>query len=202
LEHGWGVEIDIRRAANGSFYVSHDPAEPDEANDAEFFCGVIRQYPGIPVALNVKELGYEAELTEFLIEQRVIQQIFLFDMELLEQRPGQSAWLFRQLDPRIRLAARVSDRNESIERALSIKVADTIWVDEFDHLWVSEADIHLLKYAGKTVYAISPEIHGFSLDEMRQRWLEFHEWGVDGICTDYALRLAQLVACGFRKECI
>ena len=38
----------------------------------------------------------------------------------------------RDLHPTIRLAARVSDRGESIERALGISVASVIWLDEFD----------------------------------------------------------------------
>lgn len=196
LEHGWGIETDIRRTSNGSFYISHDAAEWDDGNHADRFCELWRQYPHSTIALNVKELGYEADLLEYLIRQNVVSQLFLFDMELLEPHPGQTARLFRQLDPKIRLAARVSDRNEPIEQALSVGPTDIIWVDEFDYLWVREADIHRLKSASKTIYAISPEIHGFTLNQMYQRWRQFYAWGVDGICTDYAAELAQLMADG------
>lgn len=194
LERGWGVEIDIRRATNGMFYVSHDPSALNDANHADAFCELIRRYPGAIIALNVKELGYEADLLEYLTQQGISSQVFLFDMELLEGHPGQSARLFRQLDPGIRLAARVSDRDEPIDRALSIEQADIIWVDEFDRLWITEVDVHRLKSAGKMVYAISPEIHGFTLEQMYQRWRQFYDWGVDGICTDYAVKLARRIA--------
>jgi hypothetical protein len=88
------------------------------------------------------------------------------------------------------LAARVSDRGEPVERALAVEFADLVWLDEFDSLWLQAADIQRLKHAGKKIYAISPEIHGFSSVDMKRRWTEFCEWGVDGICTDYGFALA------------
>jgi len=197
LERGWGIETDIRRALDGRFYISHNPAIPTEANQAESFCALFRQFPTAVVALNIKELGYEADLLQFLIQQQVQRQVFLFDMELLEGQPGQTARLFRKLDSQIKIAARMSDRGEGIERALSIPQAEIIWLDEFDRLWVTESDIWRLKSAGKVIYAISPEIHGFSLEQMSQRWCEFNRWGVDGICTDYSLLLEQKLTAGF-----
>ena len=191
FEQGWGIETDIRRTPDGHFYISHDLATCTESNQAEAFCDLFRCYPLATVALNIKELGYESNLLQYLVKQQVTRQVFLFDMELLEAQAGQTAKLFRELNSVIKLAARVSDRGESIERALDIVLADIIWLDEFDRLWVTEDDIKRLKYAGKTVYAISPEIHGFSLDEMQRRWHEFYTWGVDGICTDYAMLLAR-----------
>ena len=191
LEQGWGIETDVRRAPDGCFYISHDLATLTEANQAEAFCALFRCYPLATIALNIKELGYESEILQYLAKQQVIQQVFLFDMELLETQAGQTARLFRELNSEIKLAARISDRDESIERALDVTSANVIWLDEFDRLWVTEHDIKRLKYANKTVYAISPEIHDFSLDEMQRRWHEFYTWGVDGICTDYAMLLAQ-----------
>ena len=191
LDRGWGIETDIRRSSNGLFYISHDQAELTEENDADAFCALFRCFPGATIALNIKELGYESDLLEYLSEQQVGQQIFLFDMELLEEHTGQTASLFRRLDPEIRLAARVSDHDETIAGALSVTPADTIWLDEFDHLWVAESDIKCLKDAGKTIHAVSPEVHGFSMAEMQRRWREFYRWGVDGICTDHPVLLAR-----------
>jgi hypothetical protein len=113
-------------------------------------------------------------------------------MELLEPHPGVSARRFRALDPDIRLGARVSDRHESIEQALTIGSADIIWLDEFDSLWVTASDVRELKTAGRTVYAVSPELHGAPTSVMRSRWQQLTEWGVDGICTDAPLELARL----------
>lgn len=199
LERGWGIETDIRRAADGRFYISHDPAELTTDTRADRFFGAFRRHPYAIIALNVKELGYEADLLAYLDRQSVLGQVFLFDMELLEEVPGQSAALFRSLSPRVRLAARVSDRGEPVERVLDIESAQIVWLDEFDRLWATESDILRLKAAGKTVYAISPEIHGFSLEEMRSRWKQFYAWGIDGICTDYSALLAQVLADRFQE---
>lgn len=127
----------------------------------------------------------------------VLNQVFLFDMELLETQVGQTAQLFRRLSPNIKLAARVSDRGEPIDRALSIESADIIWLDEFDSLWITEEDIFRLKSASKTIYAISPEIHGFSIKDVKNRWFDFYTWCVDGICTDYAEHFAKELASNF-----
>ena len=188
LRLGWGVEIDIRRAVDGRFYISHDPVvdvDDIEARDASPFFDAIRRHASAPVALNVKELGYEPDLVRYLRTEEVLGRLFLFDMELLERDRGATARRFRAIDPAVRLAARVSDRNEPIEAALGLEIADVVWVDEFDSLWVSEHDVRTLKTRGRAVFAISPEIHGFSHEAMTRRWREFAAWGVDGICTDF-----------------
>jgi glycerophosphoryl diester phosphodiesterase len=211
LANGWGVEVDIRRTGDGRFYLSHDAwlsplpsaaaagQEPGLAKCAEsrpdprHFCTLLRRYPHATVALNVKELGYEAALIDFLREQEVLSQMFLFDMELLESHPGETAALLRALDGDVRLAARVSDRGEPIERALGIESADVIWLDEFDRQWATARDVRRLRNAGRTIYAVSPDLHGYPLDVARRRWEDFIAWGVHGICTDYPVALAGTV---------
>jgi len=190
LEQGWGIETDMRRAPDGHFYLSHEPAELSSVNQADAFCELFRQFSAATIALNIKELGYEVDLLKYLAEQGILSNVFLFDMEMLEKSAGQTAVLLRQLNGEIKLAARASDRDEPIERALQVREADIVWLDEFDRFWIDENDIRRLKSAGKTIYVISPEIHGFSIDDMKRRWREFAAWGVDGICTDYAERLA------------
>jgi glycerophosphoryl diester phosphodiesterase len=197
LEQGWGIEIDIRRSIGGDYYISHDVAAITKSNQANTYCSLFRRHPDCLVAMNIKELGYEADLLDYLVRHRVLQQLFLFDMELLESQPGETARLFRQLCLNVKLAARVSDHGEPIERALRILPAEVMWVDEFDSLWTTQADIRRLKAANKTVYVVSPEIHDFSLSEMERRWRQLHAWGVDGICTDYAEKLAGYLATGF-----
>ena len=189
LEDGWGVETDIRRDARGRFYIAHDPAPWTAANYADAFCALWRAPPGT-IALNVKELGYEAALLAYLDAQGVRAKVFLFDMELLEAVPGETARALRRLDPDVRLAARVSDRGESVERALGVTVASITWLDEFDGPWATAADVARLKRAGKTVYAVSPDLHGGSREAAERRWHDFTAWGVDGICPDYAVALA------------
>lgn len=117
--------------------------------------------------------------------------VFVFDMELLEAEPGTTAAKFRSLDDGLKIAARVSDRGESVERALGISAAEIIWLDEFESLWASEAVVSSLKDKGKQVFAVSPELHGFPLHLVRKRWLDFRNWGVDGICTDFPIELTK-----------
>jgi glycerophosphoryl diester phosphodiesterase len=193
LARGWGLEVDIRRAADGRFYVAHDPQPSADVNPAEAVCEALRQYPAAPVALNVKELGDEAALLAFLAEQQVLDQVCLFDMELLEAVPGTTARTFAALDPRVSLAARVSDRGEPIARALAIDVARTIWLDEFDGPWATTHQVARLRALGRAVYAVSPDLHGHSLAVARRRWFDFLDWGVDGICTDYPDALQALL---------
>jgi glycerophosphoryl diester phosphodiesterase len=200
LERGWGLETDIRRAQDGRFYISHDPRTDIDEVGAERFLPHLRAHPTAPIALNVKELGYEADLLRFLDAAGLLDRLFLFDMELLEGAPaGRTARLFRRISPAVRLAARVSDRGESIEQALAIDVASDIWLDEFDGPWVRKADVSRMKDAGRTVWAVSPDLHGYSKEIAEKRWIQFCSWGVDGICTDYPDALERLI-CGDNRS--
>jgi hypothetical protein len=193
LAHGWGLEIDIRRAIDGRMYVAHDPAADIEGLEAGPICAAIRQHPAALVALNLKEIGWEAALVDLLEREDLIDQVFVFDMELIEPEPGRTASRLRDLHPSLRLAARVSDRNEPLSRALAVAPTSVIWLDEFDGPWCAADDIARLKDAGRAVYAVSPELHGRSLAEARDRWRFFLDAGVDGICTDYPAELGRLL---------
>jgi glycerophosphoryl diester phosphodiesterase len=194
LAAGWAVETDIRREpSSGRFYIAHDAASWSAGTDATAHAALWREHGG-RVALNLKELGYESALVSFLAERKVRDQVVVFDMELLESRPGVTARRLRGLDPYVTVAARVSDRGESVARALAIEVAAVVWLDEFDRLWATADDVEQIRDTGRQVWAVSPELHGFSLDDMRRRWDDFHAWGVDGICTDHAAALAAQVA--------
>lgn len=193
LTSGFGIETDIRRADDGRFYMSHDKQPSPDGRLAADFCALFRAHPNATIALNIKEPESEQALIEFLDEAHVLDQIFLFDMELVESTPGDMARRFRHLHPDLRLAARVSDRGEPIERALAIDVASIIWLDEFDRPWCTRQDIHRLKDAGRTVFAVSPELHDPLHPDVHHRWMDFIRWGVDGICTDYPAALARVL---------
>jgi hypothetical protein len=149
----------------------------------------LRQSPAARVALNLKELGYERDLLQFLSNQRVLPQLVLFDMELIEPRAGETARLLRALHPSVTIAARVSDRGEPLARALAIETATVTWLDEFDGPWATEADVRRLRAAHRDIYAVSPDLHGRSLRHAQSRWTDFVAWGVDAICTDYPAAL-------------
>jgi glycerophosphoryl diester phosphodiesterase len=193
LARGWGLEIDIRRAADGRFYISHDPQPSADGLSAEAVFAAIREHPAAVVALNVKEPGDERALVVCLDEAGVLAQAVLFDMELIEPVPGTMARTFHALRPGIAIAARASDRGEPLARALSLPMASTIWLDEFDGPWATAVHVGRAHAAGRRVFAVSPELHGGGLDVARRRWLDFLAWHVDGICTDYPAHLQTLV---------
>ncbi|EEF59567.1 hypothetical protein [Pedosphaera parvula] len=189
LELGFGLETDLRRDAAGEFYISHDPhpRTPDNALDA--YTNIFKQHPEMELAINVKELGYEPVLIELMKAGRLGRKCFYFDFELLESRtPGSSQKKIRSLPGgnQVRMASRLSDRNESLAQCLSIP-AEVVWADEFDSLWLTESEVKKVQEAGRLFYVISPEIHGFDRAAMRRRWQDFKSWHIDGICTDYAL---------------
>lgn len=193
LSRGWGIETDIRRADDGRFYISHDRATPAEAAIADSYCALFRAFPAATIALNVKEVGYEEALIAYLDLQGVLRQVFLFDMELIESHPGETARLLRRLHPEVRIAARVSDRGESIDRALAIEDASVVWLDEYDDPWCTREDVERLARHGRHIYAVSPELHHVGHHAMRRRWANFLDWGIDGICTDFPAALAAMV---------
>jgi hypothetical protein len=97
---------------------------------------------------------------------------------------------FQSLEKACELASRVSDRGETIERALSFP-GRYIWLDEMDGTWARRADVDRLKAAGRTILAVSRDLHGAAVEECVERWTQFADWGVDGICTDWSKRLSR-----------
>jgi len=188
-------ETDIRRLKTGEFYISHDPQDSiTSENDAKLHMALWRE-SGAQIALNIKELGYEEDLVAFLKEQDVTAQVFLFDfdIEFIGAEPQSYINSIHALDPELRCAVRISDHNEPVERAIAIKGSSIIWIDEFDSLWVTQQDMQALKAAGKTVYCIAPDLHGFGHEQVVQRFKDFTAWGADGICTDFALELKEFL---------
>src|SRR5436190_9584010 len=94
LSHGWGVEIDIRRSTDGRFFLAHDARSRAPGCSADAVCELLRQYPHATVALSITDPGYEVALAEYLAAQRIRRQVFLFDLELIEQVPRATAALF------------------------------------------------------------------------------------------------------------
>lgn len=189
LAAGHGLETDLRRDADGRFYVAHDASAWSPATCARRHAALWRRARG-PVALNLKEAGYEEALVAFLRAEDLLARVFLFDMELLEREPGGIAARLHALEPRVPLAVRVSDRGEPVARALRQSIADTVWLDEFDGPWATREDVTRLSLAGLRVCAVSPDLHGRSLEVSRRRWDDFVAWGVDAICTDFVDDLA------------
>ena len=193
LEMGFGVETDLRRDGAGRFYIAHDPQAWAPPSDLNNFVTPFAQNRGCSIAINVKELGYAAELIELQLSGQLGSDSFYFDFELLE--PGQRGYTQRMIrnlprGDRVRLASRLSDRGETLEGCLAIP-ANIVWADEFDSLWLTKQDRAAVRDSGRLLYVISPELHGFSEAMMLKRWIEFKEWRIDGLCTDYPIAAHQ-----------
>ena len=189
LELGFGLETDLRKDAQNRFYIAHDLQPWSPQNDFVQFARLFREYSDRTIAMNVKELGYEAELIKLQHDGYLGNRSFYFDFELLEPRtPGQAQRRMRQLPggSHAAMAARLSDRGEPLEQCLSIPAA-VVWADEFDSPWLTPEHVQAVHQAGRLFYVISPELHGFDDATRLRRWQQFKAWGIDGLCTDYAL---------------
>jgi glycerophosphoryl diester phosphodiesterase len=189
LELGFGLETDLRCDAGRSFYISHDAGPRTAENSLEAYTELFRKYPQAELAINVKESGCEAGLIALMKSGRLGARSFYFDFELLEPKtPGASQKKLKSLPggAGVRVASRLSDRNEPLAQCLSIP-GEVVWGDEFDKLWLTANEAKQVRASGRLWYMISPEIHGFDVPAMRRRWQDFKDWGVDGICTDFAI---------------
>ncbi len=189
LAEGFGLETDLRRDASGRFYVSHDASPRTGENRLERYTELFARHPAAELAINVKELGYEPALIDLMKSGALGARSFYFDFELLEPKtPGAAQRKIKSFPngESMRVASRLSDRNEPLAQCLAIP-AEVVWADEFDRLWLTENEARAVREAGRLLHVISPELHGFDRDTMKRRWADFKAWGVDGVCTDYAL---------------
>lgn len=87
----------------------------------------------------------------------------------------------------------VVDCREALEAALQDPDALTyvagLWLEQPDEDWVSELTIAHIRHIGKSVWVVSPELHGRSFDLAKlSMWRE-----ADGICTDTPHLLGRLL---------
>jgi len=193
LSLGFGLETDLRLDGTGRFYISHDPQPRITDNDLDNFLKLFAKYKDCCIAINVKELSDAADLIALQLSGKFGSNSFYFDFELLEPtRRGYTQRMIRTLPlgDQVRLASRLSDRNEPLEECLSIP-ANIVWADEFNSLWLTKNDRAAVRDAGRLFYVISPELHGFSDAMMLRRWADFKEWEIDGLCTDFPIAARQ-----------
>jgi glycerophosphoryl diester phosphodiesterase len=189
LESGFGIETDLRRDSQKRFYIAHDLQPWTNENDLTKFAALFRKFSNLTIAMNVKELGYESDLIALQKSGDLGGKSFYFDFELLEPKtPGSSQRQIQKLSggEKISMAARLSDRGESLAQCLAIP-ASVVWADEFDSLWLARDEVEAVHAAGRKFFAISPELHGFDEAARLKRWQQFKNWQIDGLCTDYAL---------------
>jgi hypothetical protein len=193
LKMGFGLETDLRRDNARRFYIAHDQQAWTPDNDLDTFVKLFRQHPDRCIAINVKDLCHAADLVALQLSGQFGSNSFYFDFELLEpHQPGHTQHMIRKLPggDQVRLASRLSDRDEPLEKCLSIP-ANIVWADEFDSLWLTQKERAAVQDSGRLFYVISPELHGFNRDAMVKRWSDFKDWEIDGLCTDYPIAARQ-----------
>ena len=162
LNLGFGLELDVRNYMN-SLYAKHDLVMSQGEQSWLELVTVISSYPNLPVAINIKDTGAERAIINS-IRNLDKNSVFLFDLELVVgiEKYNELSSVYHELDPRMNIAMRVSDRGETIERA--VKSQNTVvWLDEFDSFWVSHDTLEELTKAGKIVYVVAPDLHKHSV---------------------------------------
>ncbi len=187
VAQGFSVEFDVRDD-RGRLVLSHDPGEWSEERDAARFLAD----PGDGVhALNVKSLEALDTLLDGIARAGTAASFFLFDFELLGGTPE----LMRSVQERgFAVAHRLSDREPFLDDYVDAAHVTHVWLDEWETPWVTGEVVRALAAAGKQTFYVSPELHRpLGPDDLAPRWSEVAEWGVTGICTDYPLRLRELL---------
>jgi hypothetical protein len=171
LEHGFGVEIDIRTSTSGVLYVSHDMLRDYKGREFSGYLELFSLFPDRTVAINVKD-AQAANDVMLLLERGLIPRGFAFDFELvgLESPRGGHA------------AVRVSDLPGERYHEISWEGVQFLWLDEMSDNWITADMLKVIGSQGQT-YWVSPELHGRPWFE---RWRVLAPFrGLNGICTDY-----------------
>lgn len=171
---GLGVETDLRDM-DGKIVISHDPANPNCMPLELFFELYVQYSTRPPLALNIKSDGLQLEL-KHLLSVFGIENYFVFDMAVPDGlhyiRQGMITY------------ARQSEY-EPIPPYY--KLANGIWLDEFDGHWLSNEIIEGHINAGKSLCIVSPELHNRNY---HREWDQYRELerklgkGQLMLCTD------------------
>jgi len=190
IDRGYGVEFDINFDSDASRLVlSHDVASYEAFREVEAFLS--RDFGEELHALNVKNLQTLPAILNFLERREILANFFLFDFELLIPDIREARFLMKALQKRgVKVAFRLSERENFVEFYASSPEISYIWLDEFAEPWGTQAVMRQLVQSGKRVFYVSPELHGSSnWESIETRWQQMFTWGAAGICTDFPLRL-------------
>lgn len=170
LEHGFGIETDIRDCS-GRLVISHNPPKGNEMLVEEFFSLYQSYHIDAFLALNIKADGLQ-DLLIPLIERYRIKNYFCFDMSVCDTIPY------------IEKGLKIASRSSEFEPYLPFyDHSVAVWVDYFK----GNTDIfeEIAKYTddGKYAYIVSSELHKLPHENM---WKVLKNITGDFyLCTDY-----------------
>lgn len=179
IDAGFGIETDVRDYA-GDPVISHDPAGPDALPFEDFLSEFARAFDTrMPLAINVKADGLAETIADALARHGVASA-FVFDMSI----PDTLAYT--------RLELPVFLRHSEFERYPDLEEqAVGIWMDELTVPWITGEAIANHLAAGRSVCAVSPELHGRVADIAWQVYSGFGAFDRFMVCTDYPDRLRE-----------
>lgn len=172
---GFGTETDIRDC-NSRLVISHDMPNA-KSMCLEVFFEIYKGYQSsLPLALNIKADGLQAELGRLLDEYNV-DNYFVFDMAVPD------GLLY------VRQKFRTYTRHSEYELLPPYyELADGVWLDEFNGHWVSDKVIEQHLAQQKDLCIVSPDLHR---RDFQQEWQQYKQLetkiGKDKImlCTDF-----------------
>lgn len=172
---GFGTETDLRDR-DGRLVISHDMAGRD-ALPAETFFDIYRRHrQPLPLALNIKADGLQAELQRLLAEYQ-IENYFVFDMAV----PDGLVYARQQF--------RAYTRHSEYEPTPPYyELAQGVWLDEFNGHWLTDEVIEQHLERGKSLCIVSPDLHK---RDYRQEWEHYRRLEAKigpntlMICTDF-----------------
>lgn len=172
---GFGTETDLRDR-DGKLVISHDMAGHD-AMPAETFFEIYRSFcKPLPLALNIKADGLQAELKALLQKFR-IEHCFVFDMAV----PDGLLYVRQQFTTYTR-------HSEFEPVPAYYDLAQGVWLDEFNGHWLTNTVIEQHLAQGKSLCIVSPDLHR---RDNTQEWNHYKQLeaqiGRDRImlCTDF-----------------
>ena len=172
---GFGTETDIRDH-NSQLVISHDMPDANSMPLEVFF----EIYKGhrvfLPLALNIKADGLQAELDRLLAEYQ-IENYFVFDMAV----PDGLLYAKQKF--------RTYTRHSEYEPVPPYyELAQGVWLDEFNGHWLTDEVIEQHQAQQKDLCIVSPDLHK---RDYQQEWQHYRQLetriGKDKImlCTDF-----------------
>lgn len=228
FRRGFGIETDLRLTKDNDFLIIHDDTFLRLSNvrrrvvdmtlaEAESFTYqhsnehlislrtllemAQKENHGHQMALQLKATSQNETGLQLLA--RYWQEFNLYDTAFTFDITKEAAARLKEIDPKIKIALIVSEfKFEPTiylwEEVKDFKPMDIVWSAEYLKLYSKEF-FYEVKASGRTVYAMSPDVHwilghplGYAGYE--KTWDDLIAWGAEGICTDYPEKLAKRLA--------
>ena len=180
LASGWGVEVDVWSVRDRRLVLRHDESSGEHELTLPVLDRPIRA--STPLFLHAKggNDGFPERLFDAIRVGGWLDSTYVFCS------PSNDAMLARMKAASVAVQTLVTvddldGLNVLLDLPEALGGADGAWLEQPEENWVSREVIALLHSVEKSVWVVSPELHGRTLD---LAWLD--AWsGADGLVTDY-----------------